>query len=42
MLWPLFGDERPAHGPFSANADAGQQAQNRKLPDVGDEGAQKT
>ncbi len=41
MLRPLLGNERPTHGPFSANANSGEQSQNRKLPNTGDEGAQK-
>src|SRR6266704_5488996 len=38
---PLFGDERAAHGPLAADADTREQAQNGKLPDIHDQGAEK-
>ena len=39
MFGPFFRYEGPAHGPFSANADAGEQAKNRQLPHAGHERA---
>ena len=41
MLRPLLRHKRPAHGPFSANADAGQQAEDSQLPHASGERAQK-
>ncbi len=40
ILRPFFGDERAAHGPLAADADAGQNAERRKLPDRGRDTAQ--
>jgi hypothetical protein len=42
MLRPLLGNERPAHGPFSANAHAGKQAKDSQLPHPSGERAQKS
>src|SRR5712692_10124958 len=36
-FWPLFGDERAAHGPLAADADPGEQAKEGQLPQVVDE-----
>ena len=37
---PFFGDEGAAHGPFAADTDAREKAEDGELPDVHDEGAQ--
>ena len=34
ILRPLFGEERPTHRPFTADADAGQQPKQRQLPNL--------
>src|ERR1700690_1420005 len=39
---PLLCDERAAHGPFAADADAGEQAEDGELPDVDDESAEQS
>src|SRR5271156_4140183 len=41
-LGPLLCDERAAHGPFAADADAGEQAEDGELPDVDDESAEQS
>src|SRR5277367_4789117 len=39
---PLLCDERAPHGPFAADADAGEQAEDGELPDVDDESAEQS
>src|SRR5271155_812974 len=39
---PLLCDERATHGPFAADADAGEQTEDGELPDVDDEGAEQS
>src|SRR5207237_7251493 len=40
ILRPFLRDERTAHRPFAADADAGEEAQRRQLPAAGDDAAQ--
>ena len=39
---PLFRYKGAAHGPFATDADAGEQAENRELPDVDHERAEQS
>ena len=38
----FFGDESAAHGPFAADANAGEETKDRELPDVGDESTEES